>query len=42
MREVDAIDHKKTRAEIVALVVEKRLLLVKNAGGTTIRSIHGN
>jgi len=29
MREVDASDHDKTRAEIVALVVEKRLLLVK-------------
>jgi hypothetical protein len=29
MREVDASDHNKTRAEIVALVVEKRLLLVK-------------
>jgi hypothetical protein len=29
MREVDASDHDKIRAEIVALVVEKRLLLVK-------------
>ena len=29
MREVDASDHDKIRAEIVALVIEKRLLLVK-------------